>query len=216
MTPGPAEHGIVGDLSAINIQRGRDHGLPPYNHFRKICGLSLAASIDNFTNINAAQRERIRVAYNDSVNDVDLFVGGLSETPLPGSTMGATFTCILVKGFKNLRVGDRFWYERNDSYTGFTMGQLNSIRNATLARVLYDNSDGIGRITPNVFLERSVSNDLTDCFSLKIVNLNEWKEGKRLPDRLYFPGAMEIDQQNLCHKIFARVFRGTGWCSTDR
>ena len=120
------------------------------------------------------------MAYNDSVNDVDLFVGGLSETPLPGSTMGATFTCILVKGFKNLREGDRFWYERNDSYTGFTMGQLNSIRNATLARVLCDNSDGIGRITPNVFLERSVSNDLTDCFSLKIVNLNEWKEGKRL------------------------------------
>ena len=196
MTPGPPEHGIVGDLSAINIQRGRDHGLPPYNQFRKICGLSLAESIDNFTNINAAQRERIRVAYNDSVNDVDLFVGGLSETPLPGSTMGATFTCILGKGFKNLRVGDRFWYERNDSYTGFTMGQLNSIRNVTLARVICDNSDGVGRITPNVLLERSVSNDLTDCFNLKFVNLNEWKEGKRLPDRLYFPRVMEIDQQN--------------------
>ncbi|XP_078362200.1 peroxidasin-like, partial [Oculina patagonica] len=173
---GPPVDGIVGDLSAINIQRGRDHGLPPYNQFRMACGLGLAASIDNFTNINPAQRERLRVAYNNNVDDVDLYVGGISETPLPGSILGATFTCILVKGFENLRVGDRFWYERNDSYTGFTMGQLNAVRDATLARVLCDNSDGILRITPSVFRERSAANDLTDCYNLKVVNLNEWKE----------------------------------------
>ena len=174
---GPPASSFVGDLSAINIQRGRDHGLPSYNHFRMACGLGKAESIDNFTNINAAQRERVRLAYNDNVDDVDLFVGGISETPLPGSILGATFTCILVKGFENLRIGDRFWYERNDSYTGFTMGQLNAIRNATLARVLCDNSDGIQRVTPSVFLERSAVNDLTDCYKLNVVNLNEWKEG---------------------------------------
>lgn len=177
VTPEPTNHGIVGDLSAINIQRGRDHGLPPYVQFRNASGLGLASSIDNLTNIHPAQRERLREAYYDNVDDIDLYVGGMSETPLPGSIVGDTFTYILAQGFKNLRFGDRFWYERDDSHIGFTLRQLDAIRNASLARVLCDNTEGIEQTLRNVFLEKSIVNSPTNCENLKFVDLNAWKEG---------------------------------------
>lgn len=42
------------DLVAINIQRGRDHGMPPYTKWRKICNLPEAKSFNDLSDVMSA------------------------------------------------------------------------------------------------------------------------------------------------------------------
>ncbi len=39
-----------GDLIAITIQRGREHGIPGYNQFREWCGLRKVTTFDELSN----------------------------------------------------------------------------------------------------------------------------------------------------------------------
>ena len=59
--PSPKLQGVV-DLGAIDVQRGRDHGIPPYNALRKALGLRPKRS---FTAITGERSERMRQSIDD-------------------------------------------------------------------------------------------------------------------------------------------------------
>ena len=57
------------------------------------------------------------------VDDIDLFVGAMSEIHLPGANVGPIFAKLIATQFKALKEGDRFWYEHRHHRTGFTEGK---------------------------------------------------------------------------------------------
>ena len=100
------------DLASLNIQRGRDHGLPAYNATRLGYGLPPAANYDDISSDPEIQA-RLEAAYGaGNVDDVDLWVGALAEDPLPGALVGPLIGKAIRKQFVRLRDGDRFWYRR--------------------------------------------------------------------------------------------------------
>ena len=62
----------------------------------------------------------------ESVDDIDLFIGGVAEKPLPGALLGPTFTCLVGDQFARLRLGDRFFYEEGNQLNSFTPGKINT------------------------------------------------------------------------------------------
>lgn len=132
------------DLAALNIQRGRDHGLADYNSVRAAYGLPRVTSFTEITPVTAVQRQ-LKDLYG-SVDNIDLWVGGLAEKHLPGSSVGVTFQRIMVDQFSRLRDGDRNWYQ--SILRGQELGQIEGTR---LSDVIRRNTS-LTNLQPNVFV----------------------------------------------------------------
>lgn len=132
------------DLAALNIQRGRDHGLPSYNDLRVAVGLPAAAAFTDVSS-DATVQANLATAYA-TVDDIDAWIGGLAEDPDGASQLGELFTRILVLQFTRLRDGDRFWYERD-----LTAAEMSMVGGTTLARIIRGNTNIDTEIEDNVF-----------------------------------------------------------------
>jgi len=132
------------DLPSLNIQRGRDHGLPSYNAARAAFGFEPA---ETFADVSSDPDVQVRLASAyASVDDIDLWTGGLSEDALAGAHLGPLFHRIVVLQFQALRDGDRFWYERT-----LTQDEIDWVHRSRLSDVIRRNT-GIGDELPdNVF-----------------------------------------------------------------
>lgn len=161
------------DLVSLNIQRGRDHGLPGYTKWREYCRLEVPNSFNDLKNyMDTNSVDNIRSIYA-TVNDIDLYTGALSEIPINGSILGPTITCLLLDQFVRIKFGDRFWYENKNV---FTPEQLNEIKKTTLANIICDNSDNVVYLQEKVMEKISSTNRNISCIDLVTPNFNLWKE----------------------------------------
>ena len=117
------------DLVAVNIQRGRDHGLPGYNKYKEICTGEKAGDFDDLRKVmDASTIEKLKSVYRH-VDDIDLYVGGFLETAHGDSILGPVFKCIIGDQFARLKKGDRFFYDLNvDSNIAFSLQQLDEVK----------------------------------------------------------------------------------------
>ena len=121
------------DLASLNIQRGRDHGLPSYAQARRDLGLGAPSSLSEISS-DPEVTARLESAAR-SPEELDLWVGGLAEDDLPGALVGPTFHAILSLQFEALRDGDRLWHTRQ-----LSARLLDLVERQSLARIIERNS----------------------------------------------------------------------------
>ena len=133
------------DLAALNMQRGRDHGLPSYNQMRATMGLTPYMSWDDAVFMDGV-KDLLMSVYTD-INDIDLWIGGLAENHVNDGMLGELFSAIVGDQFSRLRDGDRFWYQNGMFETEW----MEFIEGSTLSAIIMRNT-GITGLQANVFL----------------------------------------------------------------
>jgi peroxidase len=167
------------DIVSRNIQRGREHGLPDYNTVRT--GFNLAR-LDNISSIttDVQYTEILEELYQGDINDVDLYVGGITEFPKhANSNFGPLFHAIVKDQYTRIRDGDRFWYDQSSMFTVDEIAEIKStklstliLRNTQIAKIQCDvmifGSANICFGTPDVepTVDSSASTIATSVFAL--------------------------------------------------
>ena len=182
------------DLVSQIIQQGRDHGLPGYVKWRSFCNLPEVRRFEDLRDVMSSDSVRVLRRTYASVEDIDLYTGGLAEVPTKGAVVGPTFACLIGRQMFYYKTGDRYWYENDIPPSSFTREQLNELRKVSLARVVCDNIQTIDFLQPNVFLESDpFLNALMPCETnevLKKMNLNAWATAS---PRFIVPDNMLVD-----------------------
>ncbi|MEM7228468.1 MAG: peroxidase family protein [Planctomycetota bacterium] len=152
------------DLPSLNIQRGRDHGLPSYNNVRMFVGRPPAMTFSQISPDPAVQ-SRLAAAYAHA-GEVDAWVGMLCEPHRPNAFVGETLYRVLRDQFIRLRDGDRFWYE---SYLPPPL--IDEVNALTLAEIIRLNTDIGSEIQDDVFVMAIVCEE--DVTKNGVINIDD-------------------------------------------
>ncbi|XP_074495939.1 eosinophil peroxidase-like [Sebastes fasciatus] len=161
------------DLAALNMQRGRDHGLPGYNEWREFCGLSQPRNMGQLRRVlNNRPLARKFLDLYGTPNNIDVWLGGLAEPFVPGGRVGPLFACLIATQFQKVRQGDRFWWENHGV---FTPAQKTSLRAVSLSRIICDNT-GITEVPAQPFKYKARGSGYTHCTTHPTFDLSPWRE----------------------------------------
>lgn len=131
------------DLVALNIQRGRDHGIPQYNSLRKAFLLPPVTRFSQITRDKVRQR-RLQRMYG-SVDKIDAWIGGVCEDHAHGS-LGHLFARIWYDQFTRLRDGDRHYFERPGVFNQYQIRKI-----PTLNRLI-GSRRGLGKVMRHLII----------------------------------------------------------------
>ncbi|CAF0905171.1 unnamed protein product [Adineta steineri] len=161
------------DLVAINICRGREHGIRSYNAYRHHCKLPKASYFEDFGDtINYDGIELLQKLYKDT-DDVDLFVALALEDQIPGGVIGPVSACLIAEQFNVIRDGDRLFYSHHGV---LTPEQLKEMQDYPI-HCFYCAFVDIDEIPLNPFKSPNDSdNMLQRCSECRPFKFNYWKD----------------------------------------
>ncbi len=137
------------DLASLNMQRARDHGIPDYNSIRVAYGLPAIATFNDVNPGDPSVGAALASVYAD-VNEIDPWIGLLSEPHAPGALVGQTLRRMLADQFTRLRDGDRFWYTEY-----LPTDLVNQVNATTLGMIIKRNTDIGEELSDDVFIAQT-------------------------------------------------------------
>ncbi|XP_067865983.1 eosinophil peroxidase-like [Heterodontus francisci] len=161
------------DLGSLNMQRSRDHGIPGYNAWRKFCGLSQPKNVIQLAAVlnNLELAKKLLNLYGTPDN-IEVWVGGISEPFVEGGKVGPLLACLIGQQFKNLRNGDRLWWENAGV---FTSSQRQALAEISMSRIICDNTR-IEFLPRDAFQFQTFPQGYVNCSQIPQVDLSAWKE----------------------------------------
>lgn len=185
--------GVTGfSLPALNLLRGRDHGLPGYLDARAQIVGDIAPVTMDLADFSAITDDRdlqfeLAAVYG-TLDRVDLWVGGLAEDAVGDGLMGPTFTAILADQFARTRAAD-------DGF-GTLVPQLSAdmaeeIAGTTLADIIRSNTD-IHHLQDDVFASMNRMGGAGGPDRMKGTSAGEMMVGKGAHDHMAGRGGSDL------------------------